>query len=135
MLRPCSTIEKPIRNRFAFTLIEVLVGMFLLATLAVVALQGFRAHKLQLKFAEQRIVAVAELDRMLSIWSSQPAGIPMIGAGAVAPDRPWAWKSSVIEQRVVFGQPLNIVRIEVYEGIDQDAKRLCYVDIMRLNER
>lgn len=121
-------MQKP---RLAFTLVEVLLGMVLLASLAIVSMQGFRAHKLQLRFAEQRAIAIAELDRLLVGWENRPEGFPMAGFGIVGFERPWVWRASLIEQRTVFGRPMFVVRIGVFENDRLDATMLAKVDILR----
>jgi prepilin-type N-terminal cleavage/methylation domain-containing protein len=119
------------RRPAAFTLLEVLIGMVLLSTLAVVTLQGFRSHKLQLKFSENRLVAVAELERLLAVWSSSDNGIPELGIGPVSPTSPWVWRIHIREQREIFGQPARVVRVEIFESAHPTARRLCFLDLLR----
>jgi prepilin-type N-terminal cleavage/methylation domain-containing protein len=119
-----------LRSR-GFTLIEVLVGMVLLSSLAIAALQGFKAHKRQIQFAEKKILAVAELDRLLTLWSGLPGGIPSESMGPIDPQRAWIWQARIVGQRVVFGQPKSVVRIDVLETNSPEAKRLASVELLR----
>ncbi len=118
-------------RRKGFTLIEVLVGMVLLSSLAIAALQGFKAHKRQLQFAEKKILAVAELDRLLTQWSGMPGGLPYTGLGPIGPQRTWIWQAQIVDQRLVFGQPKLVVRIDILEANSTDAKRWASVELLR----
>jgi prepilin-type N-terminal cleavage/methylation domain-containing protein len=118
-------------NKRGFTLIEVLVGMVLLSSLAIAALQGFKAHKRQLQFAEKKILAVAELDRLLTRMSGSIGGIPSVSAGPLDPQRGWVWQAQPVGQRMVFGQPKLVVRIDALETNLPDARRLASVELLR----
>lgn len=120
-------------NHRGFTLIEVLVGMVLLSSLAIAALQGFKAHKRQLQFAENKVLAVAELDRLLTLWSGK-AWIPYEGGGALDPQKGWVWQAQLVGQRMVFGQPKLVVRIDVLETNLPNARSLASVELLRPNQ-
>ncbi|MFN9938358.1 MAG: prepilin-type N-terminal cleavage/methylation domain-containing protein, partial [bacterium] len=95
----CSRVKSSTpRTRPGFTLLEVLVGAVLLATLAVTVLLGFSEHRRQLSFSEQRIAVTVELDRLLRDWSSQPKGVPRNAMGLVEPGRSWWWTTRVVQQ-------------------------------------
>jgi prepilin-type N-terminal cleavage/methylation domain-containing protein len=129
---------KPLRcsrtRRTAFTLVELLVGMMLLASLAVVSLQGFKAHKQQLRTAEQRILAANELDLLMTTWSALPNGFPINSQGLIAPDRTWIWRTQLIEPRKIFGQDKLLVRAEILEDASVNGKSLATIDFLKAIE-
>jgi prepilin-type N-terminal cleavage/methylation domain-containing protein len=118
-------------TRKAFTLLEVLVGVMLLGTLAVTILLGFKQHKRQLLFSEQRIQAVRECDLLLRNWTNLPTGIPRQAFGSFQPNRPWIWRTNPVQQRLVFGQAMEVVRMEIYENDQPSARRLVMVDVLQ----
>ena len=135
MWMACSPVESSTpKIRPGFTLLEVLVGAVLLATLAVTVLLGFSEHRRQLSFSEQRIAVTVALDRMLRDWSSQPKGLPRNAMGLVDPLRSWWWTTRVVQQRTLFGVPAVVVRIEVYEHRLPGARRLVSVEVVQAEE-
>ena len=95
MLTKCSHYNAA---RSAMTLVEVVAGMTLLASLATGMLLAYGAHQKQLRRAEQRINAVDVADKLLGQWYSSNVAIPRNRHGRViANQEPWIWKTQTIE--------------------------------------
>ena len=78
--------------RRGLTLIEVVAGIALLATLLVSTLAAFRAHASQVRSAKNRLAAIAVADRLLSEWMNAGT-LPGIGETEDVPDtKGWRWR-------------------------------------------
>ena len=60
------------------TLVEVVTGLALLATLLVAVLIGFRAQSVQYRSARDRLEALEAADRLLSEWAQEDV-LPAVG--------------------------------------------------------
>lgn len=119
------------RERSAFTLIEVILGSVLLSTLVVSGIHGLRLHQQQLRFNEHRIEAVGIAERLLTLWSSRPDGVPVGGAGIVDAERQWLWQTQLVGAQSVFGQPVLVVRFEIIENRPTPGVVLVSVDFVK----
>lgn len=79
-------------SRRGITLVEVVVGIALLATLLVMILLAFRAHATQIRQAQDRLEAIRLADTLLAVaWSG--SGTLHAGQQAELPDHPgWLWR-------------------------------------------
>ena len=105
--------------RNGLTLVEVVAGLALLATLLVTILLAFGAHAGQIRQAERRLEAIAVADELLREWSAA-GGIPEVGSHerlAEYDDLSWQIVSSPIPPAVgnIFSQVSQIsqVRLEI----------------------
>ena len=74
------------------TLVEVVVGIALLAVLLVLILSSFRAHAAQVRAANLRMQAIRRADELLSTWTAS-GGIPAVGESEQVPNSPeWTWR-------------------------------------------
>lgn len=113
------------------TLVEVVAGMTLLASLATGMLLAYGAHQKQLRRAEQRINAVDVADKLLGQWYSSNVSIPRNRLGRViAKQEPWIWKTQTIEVASVGSTPVERIRVEIYrEWNQQDRQPLAVVEL------
>lgn len=100
--------------RRGLTLVEVVVGLTLLAALAVGVLLAVGAHRRQLQTAENRLAAADVADQLLASWYSSGTGIPRSSSGRLTDaGRDWHWRTQVVEQGAVEIQPVEVIRLEV----------------------
>lgn len=89
--------------RRGITLVEVVAGLALLATLLVAILTAYRAHLGQMRQAQYRLGALAAAEQLLNGWS-QAGGWPQPGeTGTIDEDRPFAWRMSS-DRAIVLGR-------------------------------
>ncbi len=119
-------------RRPAFTLVEVLVGVTLMATMLVGSLLAFAAHRKQQRFADQKLRAVALADSLLDQLSHRPGGIPSTGRGPVASSPGWYWQTSPVRAIAPSRIPLTVIRFEIVgRSPDGSAKSLVNVELVR----
>lgn len=113
------------------TLVEVVAGMTLLASLATGMLLAYGAHQKQLRRAEQRIDAIDVADKLLARWYSGNETLPRNRRGRVfAEQEPWIWKTQTIEVAAVGSMPVERIRVEIYrEWNQQDRQPLAVVEL------
>ena len=119
------------QRRLAFTLLEVVVGLTLMASVLVGSLLAFSAHQKQRRNADAKIVAVAIADELLNQFTSSREGIPAIGRGAISGQPNWFWRTGVVGASAPVGVPLRVIRLEVVEVTEQGSLRpLATVDVV-----
>lgn len=109
-------------NRKAFTLVEVVVGCVLLATLLVSTLLATSRYRSQIARAQRRQQAVYLADTLLASWWDSQKGIPLAESGTVAdPLKPnsasLSWQTSVVSSRNVLGVVHPVVRLQVFDRL------------------
>ena len=116
-----------------FTLIEVVVGLVLLATLLVGVLQAYGAHHRQLAHARDQLVAAQLADDMLAAWVDAPRGVPRQAAGLIPQHPSWAWRTQVRGRREVAELPVEIIRFEIVSSgaTPEDSRLLSAVEIVQ----
>lgn len=117
--------------RRGFTLVEVVVGLALMASVLVGSLISFSAHQRQLRTAESKLAAVSLADEILSQLSGRREGVPRAGRGGIA-DRPgWFWQTRVVGVAAPAGIPLQVIRLEVIQiGADRTPRVHTHVEIV-----
>ncbi len=119
-------------KRPAFTLLEVIVGLTLMATVLVGSLLSFSAHQKQRRFADAKIVAVTIADDLLNLLSASPEGIPANGRGLIAGKSDWFWRTSVVGAMAPANVPMRVVRFEIIEQSAQSPLRaLVTIDLVQ----
>ena len=106
-----------------FTLLEVIVGLTLMATVLVGSLLSFSAHQKQRRFADAKIAAVAVADDLLNLLSSSPQGIPANGRGLIPGKPNWYWRTTAVGAIAPANLPMRLVRFEIIEQSGQDPPR------------
>jgi type II secretory pathway pseudopilin PulG len=118
-------------DRRALTLVEVIAGLALLATLLAAVLVAFGIHAGQIRLARDRMTAIGVADRLLSDWSSQNA-IPAVGTEKSLSDTvDWGWRLASIESSELAQQGLSSIRLEVFRSLPTgDRQILASVDLV-----
>ncbi len=102
-------------SKVGFTLIEVVVGLALMASVLVASLLSFSAHRRQLRTADARIAAVAVADELLEFLSSGPDGLPTSGRGRIPGRANWIWQTNVVGMTTPMLVPMQVVRFRIIE--------------------
>lgn len=121
-----------VRTRAGMTLIEVVCGIALMATLLVLILQVFRTHSAQIRNARERMIAITLADQLLQQWTEQ-GGIPAAGQQDQIGNFPqWQWKvSSVPATSELWSWGGGIARLEIIDTSRVTApRRLASVDVV-----
>jgi prepilin-type N-terminal cleavage/methylation domain-containing protein len=118
-------------DRAGFTLIEVVVGLVIMAGVMASSLLAFASHQRARRMAEARIAAVAVADEMLTSFSGSRGGIPPAARGPV-PNRPgWWWQTSTVGVTAPAGIAMEVTRFQIIEiEAGGKANRLTHVDIV-----
>ena len=102
------------KRRSGLTLVEVLAGLTLLATLATSILLGYAAHRRQIRTAEDRIVAVEIADQLLSGWYASGSRPPMNQQGFVpVADQQWRWRTRLLRPVRDIRLSIDVMRLEI----------------------
>ncbi len=120
-----------VSDRPGFTLLEVVVGLALMASVLVGSLLSFSAHRKQLRSADAKIAAVAIADDLLDRLSGSREGIPSSQRGQIAGHPGWFWQTRIVGVTAPAGIPLKVVRLEVIEITQGRSQRvLSTVDVV-----
>ena len=98
-----------------FTLIEVVVGLTLMATIVVAAILAFSAHQKQIRQARSKIAALQIADNLLSRMSASRAGIPPFASGTIPEHPNWTWRTRVTKETTLAQIPLRIIQLQIIE--------------------
>jgi hypothetical protein len=117
--------------RPALTLVEVIAGLVLLATLLATVLVAFGIHAGRIRLARDRMAAIGIADQLVLDWTSQNA-IPPIGAEKSLPDtKEWGWRMVAGESSALAQQGLSSIRLEVFRSqVTGDRQLLASVDLV-----
>jgi hypothetical protein len=117
------------------TLIEVVAGLALMATLLVALLQAKVGHARQANIADRKMAAVGAADRLLTYWWSHPEGFPAESAGKVPGDPRFAWRTGLVPNESAEEMQLDVVRLEIVDlqAKSQDPIVLAAVDVVISN--
>lgn len=105
----------PCKHKHAFTLLEVVVGLTLMASVLVGSLLSFSAHHQQRRIADAKIAAVTVADQLLDELSGTREGVPAVGRGMIAGRPNWFWRTNVIGMAAPAEIPMRVIRLEVVE--------------------
>src|SRR3954467_14361499 len=84
------------RPRAGMTLLEVVAGLALLASLLGALLMAKVRYARQSAAADRRIQAVAAADALLAAWHQEPRSTPRDGSGVVPGDAQFAWRTQTV---------------------------------------
>lgn len=132
MLRPSpghADARSP-RSR-AFTLLEVVVGMFLLGVLAATVSVALSRIERNANRIDRQREAIQLLDVLLVKWTESPSGVPVPTAGSIIGQRSMAFQTRVIGQRSICGNPVKVIRIEVVAPDKNEPVPLASVDVVQ----
>lgn len=115
----------------AFTLLEVVVGLTLMATMLTSSLLAFSAHRKQRRFADAKLTAVAIADNLLDFMSGSPDGIPPVGRGPIAGNPNWYWQTSPIGVLAPALIPMRVIRFQIVDASwDNQGRVLLSIDLV-----
>ena len=104
--------ESDVKN--AFTLLEVIVGLTLMATMLVGSLLAFAAHQRQARFADAKLQAVVIADELLDRLSGSPGGLPSAARGVIPGKPGWFWQTSPVGAIAPAQIPVRIIRFQIF---------------------
>ena len=121
------------RPAAGFTLLEVVLALVLVATLLVSSLLALGRLRRGLQLANDRQQAITLADALLSGWHQSPQGIPLAASAPIADRAGWWWKTEVVANRIVFGQPQAIVRLQIVARSPNSFREtsLASVEVLR----
>ena len=99
----------------AFTLIEVVVGLTLMATVVVASLLAFSAHQKQIRQARSKIAALQISDDLLNRMSASRSGIPPFATGTIPEHPNWTWRTRVTEETTLAQLPVLIIQLQIIQ--------------------
>jgi prepilin-type N-terminal cleavage/methylation domain-containing protein len=103
-------------DRRGLTLVEVIAGLVLLATLLTSVLVAFKTHAAQIRGARDRLKASETADELVGSWLAQGA-LPAIGTQkALAEMDGWAWRVLANESQQTGPVKVGSVRVEVFRS-------------------
>src|SRR5258706_1624320 len=102
-------------KRRAMTLVEVVGGLGLLATLLVALLLAKARYTHQAAAADRRLQAVAAADALLAGWHQDPRSLVRAGSGAVAGGGEFSWRTQGIVNAPVGELGAAVVRLEILD--------------------
>jgi len=103
------------RQRCGFTLVEVVVGLTLMATVIVSSLLAFSKHQKQIRLARSKIDAVQIADDLLNRMSASRTGIPPAATGPIPEHPNWSWQTSVSAETLGVPIPMQIIKLQIME--------------------
>ena len=119
-------------KRGAFTLLEVVVGLVLLATVLVASLLALGRHQRQVRMSADRYAAISIADRLLASWFDSAKAIPLL-ASAVIVERPgWLWRTEVVANRTVMGRNCTVVRLQIVDRSVPDRGEVVLASVETL---
>lgn len=115
----------------AFTLLEVVVGLFLLGMLATtVSVALSRVERNAVRMDHQR-QAIQWLDVLLMKWTESRAGIPVPTAGSIIGQRRMDYRTRFIKESFLCGNPVHVIRIEVLDPNLSEPTILASVEVVQ----
>ena len=103
------------RQTIGFTLVEVVVGLTLLATVIVSSLLAFSKHQKQIRLSRSKIAAVRIADDLLNRMSASRTGIPPAASGPIPEHPTWSWRTSVTAETLRDPFPMQIIELQIIE--------------------
>lgn len=103
-----------VSSRSALTLVEVVTGLLLLATLLVSILLAFNTHTKQIKTATQRLLAIELTDQLISGWYQADQFPEPDSEGMFGSQPNFKWK--LVQKRDKLANiPAKVLRVEVFQ--------------------
>lgn len=120
-----------LRCKSGFTLIEVVVGLVIMAGVLASSLLAFASHQRARRLTDAKLVAVDVADDMLTAFSGSRGGIPPAGRGPVIGRSGWWWQTAPIGVAAPAGVPVTVTRFQIIE-IEASGKTnsLVQVDVV-----
>ncbi|TWT82575.1 hypothetical protein CA13_40380 [Planctomycetes bacterium CA13] len=121
------------RHPHGFTLLEVLVGLMLMALLVVSSLTALSRYRSILALASRQRQAIQVADDLLARWLDSSTGLPGADSGRIPQHPTMGWNTRVVSQRMVCGVPTEIIRLNVWEqtGNQTEPRVLSSIEFVR----
>jgi type II secretory pathway pseudopilin PulG len=100
-------------GRRALTLVEVIAGLVLLATLLTAVLAAFKTHAAQIRRARDRLQASAMAEDMLIGWTAEGVLPPVGTQKALAGTDGWVWRLLANESQQSGPVKIGSVSVEI----------------------
>jgi type II secretory pathway pseudopilin PulG len=97
------------------TLVEVVGGLALLATLLVALLLAKARYTRQAAGADRRLRAVAAAEVLLTGWRQDARSLPRSGSGGVAGDEGFVWRTQTVANPDVNEMGAAVVRLDIID--------------------
>lgn len=121
----------PVRERRkAFSLMEVVVALMLMATLLTSIILAIGRHRRQGKLAEDRRLAIRIADQLLATWHESKHGIPYMSSGPIPEHRGWIWRTNVVANQTLFGANFPKIGFEIVQPQAQRDVLLVQLEIL-----
>jgi type II secretory pathway component PulJ len=101
------------------TLIEVLAGLALLATLLVGVVLASVRQAQQIRAAQRRLLAITALERAIPRWLERAEGFPVGERGRFAEVTNLEWETRPLEVPEPNVLGLTVARVEVFDAVRQ----------------
>ena len=122
---------RPGRTCSAFTILEVVIGLILMATVLVASLLSFSAHRRQLAVADKRIAAVSYADDLLAQLTAGEKRLPTSMRGRIPAQSNWYWQTSLVGTTAPMEVPLKVIRLQIIERkADGSTQILTSVEVV-----
>jgi hypothetical protein len=103
------------------TLVEVIGGLALLATLLVATLLARSRYLHQATVADRRLRAVAAADALLTTWHRDTRSLPREGSGLVPGDQYLAWRTQLLPNADATDLGALVVQLQILDTRPQAA--------------
>ena len=114
------------RYRRGLTLIEVVAGLALMATILVALLLLKTQFTHQLAASNERLRAVAAADSLLQDWWAAPATFPINKSGTIEIDRSLKWETHLVPNEAVSQLRARVVKLDILS----EARVIASVQLM-----
>jgi hypothetical protein len=111
------------------TLVEVVAGLALLASLLTALLLARARYSQQWVLANQRLAAVQLADELLAEWWTEPQELPRADQGVLDEQRGWKWRTQVIQNHAADSIGVEVIRLEILQE-DPEAIPLATLEIV-----
>jgi hypothetical protein len=101
------------------TLVEVIGGLALLATLLVALLLARGRFTHQAALADRRLAAIGAADALLTSWHQDPASLMRGGSGTIAGNDDLFWRTHIVDSPAVNQLDAQVVRLEILDNRQQ----------------
>ena len=119
------------KRRGGFSLIEVVAGLVMMATVMAASLKAFADHQQRIRHANDRRRAVGLCDELLGELTTRRGGLPVAADGRWPASgmggEAWRWRLQTIDAGLVWDVPTRTVRLQIFGG---DGRELVHVDLL-----
>ena len=103
------------------TLVEVIGGLALLATLLVATLLARTRYIHQAAVADRRLQAVRAADTLLTAWHQDTRSLPRAGAGIIPGDDQLAWRTQTLPSPEATDLGAVVVQLQILDTRPESA--------------